>query len=299
MLIPGQATQAQVFDYMSYDQDFDDTLRFNLEIDTTDGHGGLWQIGAPQKSTFNAALSVPNVIVTDTLQPYPPNDTSSFIITNLAGYGWIAPHTAILAGYYWIDASPGDSGKIEISFDQGDTWLDLLNDPLINSYIAGSSLYPQLTGASGGWQYFYLSLASLHFYAINELGSPIELGDSIQYRFTFTSDGVDDPHDGLMYDNLHFEDYVEGIAEHAASTFHSSVVSNPVHDILDLLYAYAGPDAPLLVIHDAQGKRCLETRLPADHRCAVDVSSLGAGLYTFELRAANGARSFGRFVEQR
>jgi hypothetical protein len=297
-LMVALALQAQVIDWMFYDQDFDDTLRFNLSIDTTDGHGGLWQIGAPQKTVFNAAMSPPNVIVTDTLQPYPPNDTSRFTITNLAQYGWLFPHTAMLAGYFWIDAGAGDFGMIEISFDQGNNWVDLLNDPVVANYLQGAVFPPTLTGSSGGWQYFEMNLANLHYYALDELGITIEENDSIQYRFSFISDDVDDPHDGLMYDNLHFEDWVEAIPEFQASTFHSQVMPNPVTDELSVVYETTGVDAPILIVCDARGARCLESGQLAAHRASVDVSILGPGMYSYELRSENGMRSFGRFVKQ-
>ena len=293
-LLTTLALQAQVIDWMFYDQDFDDTLRFNLSIDTA----GSWQIGAPQKTVFTAAMSSPNVIVTDTLLPYPPNDTVRFTITNLAQYGWLFPHTAMLAGYSWIDAGAGDFGTLEISFDQGNAWVDLLNDPVVASYLIGAVSPPTLTGSSSGWQYFGMNLANLHYYAIYELGITILENDSIQYRFSFISDGVDDPHDGLMYDDLHFEDYVEAMPEYQASTFHSLIAPNPVADQLNVVYETVGVNAPILIVRDARGARCLESGPLASHRASVDVSALVPGLYSYELRSGNGMRSFGRFVKQ-
>lgn len=292
-LLATLALQAQVIDWMLYNQDFDDTLRFNLSIDPA----GSWQIGTPQKTLFSAAMSAPNVIVTDTLLPYPPNDTSRFTITNLAQYGWFFPHTVVLEGYYWIDAGDGDFGMIEISFNGGSAWVDLVNDPVVASYLQGSGFLPTLTGSSAGWQYFYMNLANLRYYALNELGIEIELNDSIQYRFSFTSDNVDEPHDGLMYDDFHFEDYVEAMPEYQASTFHSQVAPNPVADQLSVVYETAGVDALILIVYDAHGARCLESGQLAAHRAAVDVSVLQPGLYSYELRSRNGMRSFGRFAK--
>ena len=296
-LMAALALQAQPLSWMFWGQTFDDTLRFNLSIDTTDGHGGLWQIGAPQKTVFNAAVNPPNVIVTDTLQPYPPNDTSRFTITTLAQDGWLFPHSAVLSGYFWSDTDAGDFGTMEISFDAGDTWGDLQSDPVIQSYLIGTAL-PTLTGSSGGWQYFYVNLAVLHYYALNELGIEIEMNDSVQYRFSFISDAVDEPHDGLMYDDLYFEDYGEAIPEFQASTFHSQVTPNPVLDQLDVVFETAGVEAPILIVRDARGARCLESGPLAPHRASLDVSILGPGLYSYELRSRNGMRSFGRFVKQ-
>ena len=49
-----------------------------IEIDTVHYHHNIWQVGAPHKSVFTSAQSLPNAIVTDTANPVPPNDTSVF-----------------------------------------------------------------------------------------------------------------------------------------------------------------------------------------------------------------------------
>jgi hypothetical protein len=64
-----------------------------------------------------------------------------------------------------------------------------------------------LTGNSNGWQSFYVNLA-----ALGPLFN-IQLFDTVLWRFTFISDGIQTNKDGLMFDDLHFEDYVESIPE--------------------------------------------------------------------------------------
>lgn len=286
----------QWFDWMFYSQDFDDTLRFNLSIDTADGHGGLWLIGAPQKTVFNAPINPPNVIVTDTVSPYPVNATSRFTITNLAQDGWLFPHTALLAGYYWADLGAGDHGTLEVSFDQGATWSDLINDPVVQSYLVGNP-GPDLAASTNGWQYFGMNVANLRFYALNELGIQIDLNDSIQYRFSFISDSINDPHDGLMYDELYFEDYVETVMELPGSAFHVQVSPNPAADLLTIVYETNDVDGCELLVHDARGTLCLRSGELPPHRASLDVGALPMGLYSFTLRARNGKRAFGRFVK--
>src|SRR5690348_2572222 len=61
-----------------------DTIGFeggihNLRIDTSQANN-LWQVGKPSKIVFNSAYSIPSAIVTDTINPYPPNNISSFTI---------------------------------------------------------------------------------------------------------------------------------------------------------------------------------------------------------------------------
>ena len=78
-----------------YTLDFEDTAALHhLRIDSVSNLNDIWQVGAPQKPIFTNAYYNPNVIVTDTINPYPINDTSSFTIVNVAGDGFTYPHTA-------------------------------------------------------------------------------------------------------------------------------------------------------------------------------------------------------------
>src|SRR5687768_4104081 len=63
----------------------------NISIDTAAGN--IWQIGIPQKVIFDSAATVPNAIVTDTINNYPVNNTSTFTISVLnqfASWGVLA-----------------------------------------------------------------------------------------------------------------------------------------------------------------------------------------------------------------
>ena len=109
---------------------FDDGSIGDVHIDTTDGHGGLWQIGTPQKQMFTSPYSSPNVIVTDTQHSYPPNDTSRFTIVHIAEGGWMSACCAIsLTGYYQVDAdSLNDFGTMEFSYAPLSAWIDVIHD---------------------------------------------------------------------------------------------------------------------------------------------------------------------------
>lgn len=185
---------------------FDDTQTNNerIIIDTTGGNS--WQIGSPGKSNFTAAQSAPNVIVTDTLNPYPSNDTSSFIIKHAADLGWQTMYPGIsIEGWYSVDSdSLNDFGFIEFSHDYGSTWYNLDSAGNYGCCFAGADILPTFTGSSNGWQYFKYCICT-----------PVTVnnGDTIYYRFTFISDSVNTNKDGLMFDDLMFEDFMEGIEE--------------------------------------------------------------------------------------
>ncbi|MGI8893309.1 MAG: hypothetical protein ACR2GN_07585 [Bacteroidia bacterium] len=99
-----------------------------IEIDTNSSN--IWQIGAPQKNIFDSAATAPNVIVTDTINYYPVNNSSSFQFSIVPWVPW-----GILA-IQWkqkLDFDAGlDGGIIEFSVDSGTTWQMLL---IIHKFI--------------------------------------------------------------------------------------------------------------------------------------------------------------------
>jgi len=214
----------------NYDLNFEDTLGLqHLIIDTVSNPTNIWQVGAPQKSIFINAFSLPNAIVTDTINSYPTNDTSIFIIKNVAmGGGFVMPHTVVLSGEYFVNSDTlSDYGTIEFSPDNGINWIDLINDTIYSEYYWWDYPKPTLTGNSDGWKNFYVNIA--------ELGPifNIQDGDTILYRFTFISDNVQTNKDGLMFDNFHFEDWVEAIQELKDDGL-LSVYPNPVRDLMKI-----------------------------------------------------------------
>ncbi len=77
-------------DFFDYTITFDDSQEIeHLYIDTVSNPNNIWQVGIPQKTIFTDAYSPPNVIVTDTTNPYPVNDTSVFMIPHLADNGFM------------------------------------------------------------------------------------------------------------------------------------------------------------------------------------------------------------------
>ena len=215
----------------NYDLNFDNEYGLNhLFIDTASNSKNIWQVGTPQKGLFTSAKSLPNVIVTDTINSYPVNDTSSFILINVAGDGFENQHTVIFEGQYFIESDTlKDYGKIEFSPDNGNIWIDLFNDSIpMNEWYWYCNI-PVLTGKSNGWINFGLNLGPLgKIFDVN-------YGDTVQYRFTFISDSIDNNKSGLMFDDLHFEDSFEyGIQEQGFSVIKSTCYPNPTRNQLTI-----------------------------------------------------------------
>jgi len=177
-----------------------DTLAANsIIIDFDTSSSNIWQVGPPQKTIFDSAATLPNALVTDTINTYPVNNTSSFTFGFNA---WTFGSGGVLA-IRWkqkLDMdSAMDGGIIEISADTGNTWVNIMNDPNVyNFYGFDSSNIDTLqdgtyafTGTDNVWRDIWLC------YNLNALTNK-----DYMLRFTFRSDSVDSNRDGWMIDNM-------------------------------------------------------------------------------------------------
>ncbi len=182
-----------------YSQYFDgaDTSIYNsviISIDST----SVWQIGPPQKAIFTMAATAPNVIVTDTINPYPPNDTSRFEFT-VHGMYW-----GIMA-IQWkqmLDLEREmDHGLVEFSIDSGLTWQNAFDNPYVyNFYGFAQTNVDTLTSGEIGftgtdtmWRDIWLCY---------DMSWVQQFEDSLRVRFTLRSDSMQTGQDGWMIDNM-------------------------------------------------------------------------------------------------
>lgn len=213
------------FSQYVWDLSFDNsTILSKVIIDTINNHNNKWQIGHPTKTMFNSAYSLQKVIVTDTLNSYPPNDTSSFTIIHIAYQGWQGYPKIDIGGWYYVNSDTlTDYGYIEFSSDLGSTWYLISNYTHFCTWGATQEL-PVFSGNSNGWKHFYYCIQPPSF---------VNMGDTILYRYTFISDSIQTNKDGLMFDDLHFEDWSEGI-EYIQNNNLISIYPNPAHNIITI-----------------------------------------------------------------
>jgi hypothetical protein len=280
--------------YWDYNINFDDSNQFfRITIDTILNPNNNWQIGEPQKTIFNNAYSSPNVIITDTINSYLPSDTSIFIITHVSeGGGFTYPHTAILSGYYKSNCdSLNDFGLIEFSPDQGATWIDLINDPTYDEYLEWSTPKPILTGSTLEWTHFWVNLAGL-----GEVFN-IELSDTLYYKFSFVSDSIIEELDGLMFDNLHFEDWYESINDNSYNHFNSKVFPNPAISNLTIEYDNLQKNTFELTIFNIDGQEVLSKQNSSENKFEINLRDYTSGLYFYKLvNIKNNQKSIGKFL---
>lgn len=220
---------------------FDDTTYQNyITIDTSSAK--VWQIGKPQKTLFDSAYNTPNVIVTDTSNFYPTNDTSSFILN--------------------LGSVIGGSSSYELSFRQkidfekkadGGVILVKCNDSLWHNVFDNNPYCISVYGFSP-WTANNLDTLNNGFYGftgIDTTWQKISLGiicnasrlkdksqPFLELKFIIFSDSNQTNQEGWMIDDIRFYDYggtCSSIEEfNQAETL--NIFPNPTYDIsyLDL-----------------------------------------------------------------
>jgi hypothetical protein len=285
---------------LAYSQSWEEDYYLNFEepqyfdhlfIDTVSFPENTWQIGPPQKTLFNSALSVPNAIVTDTINVYPANNTSVFFIKNLGTKGSMYG-LEIFDGYYYVQSdSLNDYGLIEFSPDNGTTWIDLINDTVFNLNIDWWTPKPVLTGNSGGWVHFEVML--------EDIGSAfnMQFGDTIIYKFTFISDGINENLDGLMYDNFLFWEFIEGISEIRFKPLETSIYPNPSSNNFTIEFKNPHNDSFQLNVYNARSKLMMSNDGIVGTTVKFAKENLPAGIYFYKLTNSNrNERGWGKFI---
>lgn len=255
-------------------------------IDTISNPNNIWQVGQPNKIIFNEAYSQPNAIVTDTLNYYPINDTSSFIIKHRREFGQHG-HTILLAFKYKLNSDTiVDYGKIETSFDYGETWVDLLDDEDINFY----NIYwwydkPVLSGNIEEWQDVHVDLAGIDYH--------FDYNDTILYKFTFTSDNVDNQKEGWLIDNILLDDWYENI-EYINPDFNSIVFPNPITEYSILKFDNERQENYIIEIFLSNGK-LINTIQTKSSKIEISKTEYIKGLYFYRIYDEK-SYSCGKFI---
>ena len=269
---------------------FDDTAGlFRIYIDTTIPNN-IWQIGAPHKHFFTSSYSIPNVIVTDTLNSYPVNNNSVFYYRTSGDYNTDYHGTGLEFWYKMDSDTLMDFGKIEISIDTGQTWNNILTGPgyswmlydSLGNFIRGSSSNDTIvfTGISNGW----------YIFSCEEPLSDGIIYDSIIFRFSFHSSGASILRDGWMIDDLNFHTDWESIPEKEVSCH---LFPNPVKDRLTLTSKTLISEYEISNPLGYTVKKSENFQLPLH----TNVSDLAPGIYFYKIKFVTGQKSFGKFIK--
>lgn len=181
-----------------------------IAIDTSAQN--IWQIGIPNKIVFNSANSLPNAIVTDTINNYPINNHSYFDLY-LGNFNntWY-PYSMFFEFKHKIDSDTlKDGGYITVSYDMGQTWVNIINDSLFwgnSPQFSISTLYSNtdtlfnhekgFSGTTNGWE----SVNFGWFVPPTKKSGNTIPGDTMIIRFNFISDSIDTQKEGWLIDDI-------------------------------------------------------------------------------------------------
>ena len=247
-----------------------------IVVDTVNYHHNQWQVGAPHKTTFTSALTTPNVLITDTLNPYAPNDTSVFIlkmakkIPGLPGSGIYGPLYNIQFNYQ-LEIDALSSARLEISEDSGAHWHDV-NDSLVAPY-SWVSTADTIALSSGSWK---------NFSVIRNFG-PLQ-NDTALFRFTFISGNGTAPHDGWMIDNIFFYYYFEGGLSQIQNDNLISVYPNPSKGNI-YIHSNQSESNTFVTIYDLNGRQVFQQSVTPSN--AYINLSLASGMYMLKYETDN------------
>ncbi|MCK4662737.1 MAG: T9SS type A sorting domain-containing protein [Bacteroidales bacterium] len=260
-------------------------------IDTTN-HENIWQIGKQQKVFFDSAYSVPNAIVTDTINPYPINNHSSFQFNIIKPdwAWWMCWSSISLFFHHKYDTdSLYDGGYIDISYDGGTTWTNVIFDENNNcDFIPYGVFYsendtilggiPAFTGNSNDW-----TETQLIWYWPKEYGM---LTDSAIIRFNFVSDSIYTSKEGWMIDEIYFllEDYCNiGIEENSIQINFVKISPNPVTDISIMEFKNEQFENFTLAIYNITGTKIKVIQNIKENKVELNRNEFKKGIYLYRL----------------
>lgn len=275
-----------------------DTLEFDplhswITID--DPESNIWEVGTPSKDYFSEALSETKSLMTDSAQNYAANLDDGFIIEINSEIYWWAE--ANLSFYHKYDTEYlSDGGIIEISHDNGGSWIEMREDDFnVSSNFIGLSQDTikggeyAYTGISDGWQY-----VELHWLWLVLCKKDISGEEDKLLRFRFVSDDTDVDHEGWMIDDIVFRAYsltgnTEGFPVSRVKAY-----PNPAGEVVNFLLDVKGAEMEVRIFN-LYGQ-LIRTDLTSDNQ--IDVVALEPGLYLFELYSYDEYISSGKFVKK-
>ncbi len=243
----------------------------------------LWCISQAKKTVLNKTFSGLYAIITDSVNTYPENNISSFQI-KVIGFEASSPLKLTFWHQYNTDTLR-DGGFIDISYDNGKTWANIIDDRshsiyldspvmLKNFYTSADTLFNGQYGFSGTSKGYIASSCSW----MNCIGAKSLGRDTMTIRFNFISDSENSNKDGWIIDDIKLESGVCGsLNEFERSEF--SIMPNPVEDILNI---HSQKEIAYLEIFNHNGQKILTTK-----EKNISVSNLQSGLYMLVITGKN------------
>ncbi len=288
----GLQLNAQLFDSITFEY-----YTSKIIIDTSSGN--LWQIGTPDKPFFNLAHTGNKAILTDTVNNYPPDNSSSFIYVIRNPYTSTCYTRMEFWHKYDMDTLT-DIGVIDASYDGGKSWItvsDTVSPVFADSYFWWDSDYHAATGnysphteittgKSDGW---ILSSFNWQWWIPIKYDTIIYPLDSLMIRFTFTSDSVSTGREGWMIDDI----VTMSVSMQSCSAINErqgspsiSVFPNPFSAVATIRFDKFLTNASL-VLYDSFGRLVKIIDNISGQTVLLERSNLPTGIYFIMLKEKN------------
>lgn len=274
-----------VFGQTSYYQYFDgaDTSIYNSLFPKFE-NSSTWQIGSPSKIRFNSAFTIPNAILTDTLNAYPSNDSSSFTID--IPLQWFSVGILALEWVQSLDFEENvDFGFVEFRTSDTAQWQNVFQNNYVYNVFGFDSSNVKMHNGIWGFtgqsdrnnMWVCLDLSFLWATSTN---------DTLSFRFSMLSDSVQSNQEGWMMDNFaaHLTAF-HTINENKSDKF-LNLSPNPSRGIIDISAQKTGTVQYIESIElvDLNGKIVKRWGL-SPTKFTIDVSDQTAGVYMLRINS--------------
>jgi hypothetical protein len=243
-------------------------------------------------------------LVTDTATYYRTNSNSSFIVSKNTGENYnYTDANFMLSFYYKMNSDPGkDGGFIEVSFDNGQTWKNIVYDSTnmestqpvfgLNLYTREQMLFNGQPGFSGditAWTFVEVPLTMFVL---------LKKPRAVSFRFTFVSDSIPDEKEGWAIDNIKLSSvYIPG-GLNKLNTTSSIFTTSPNPCVNELqITANTGQLTGSLSIYSIEGKLLRTKILDNIHSTDLEVKELPAGMYSIIYHDDTGTSYFKKFIK--
>jgi hypothetical protein len=306
-IISTKAQFGQVVEADSTNFEVNDSL---AQIDATAGN--IWQIGLPMKTFFGTSYSAPFAIMTDSVNPYPVNNLSTFTIKMDSALNGSFPDAYVSFWHKYNTDTLKDGGFVEFSADSGVSWVNVIDAYSIGvQYMVPTNFYsatdtilgdiPAFSGTQNTWQYskIFLQWFIPLLQPFNGGERDIYYTDRVMFRFNFKSDNVNTSKAGWIIDNLEigYNDPGGGIVSHSKSSFEVQLFPNPMESqsIIQVVSPLNGMDFRLS-LQNSLGQIILIKEMDNNNQFIIEKSNLKSGIYFYSITNKTGENKTGKLI---
>jgi hypothetical protein len=293
------ATYGQIHPYLGiYD---DDSCKFNTAcslINFTDKSHNMWQTGRPLKPFFGTAYSEPFALMTDSINPYPKSIHTYF---DLILPEWI-PNVIVSFKHKYQTDSLKDGGYIEVSYDSGKTWNNVIDDKKVHFsiYFGMEKMYAQndtliqghkgFSGTSNGWIYSRIQWVWLVPLS-NIPPNPLYM------RFHFISDSIDNEKAGWVIDDILISHAFTGWSVKKTGE-DTKLKYSPNPMTTETVFYFDNPikEKYSLRLYNSKGQLVKTQSEYHPQSITLKRGNLNSGLYYFMLKSESGIESKGKLI---